>query len=307
MMQNILPPPALQGDERAQLTQVYRYLFRLSEQLNMSLSALEGRTATMTRPSGGALSPEGTDAEQFWTEADAQYSSLKSLIIKTANLVRAEMDQIVTNLGSEYVAVSEWGTYKEEVSREIVDTAKYTMENFEYNEEILNIPEMAAIFDSYRIETTGYIKRGIIGFDDENYPIFGIAIGQELKHKEVTVGGEVYEVFDERQNMATYAADKLSFWVNGVEVAYLSNSELVVTRIIVSDSIQLGNWDIAVNAADGMTVQKRIGSEPTLTMNMLADSMSRFRSRCSLYRFKSSCLSHSFTLALLKCCEIVSE
>lgn len=267
MMQNILPPPALQGDERAQLTQVYRYLFRLSEQLNVGLSALEQRTAAVARPSGGALSPEGTDGEQFWTEADAQYSSLKSLIIKTANLVRAEMDQIVANLGSEYVAVSEWGTYKEEVSREIVDTAKYTMENFEYNEEILNIPEMAAIFDSYRIETTGYIKRGIIGFDDENYPIFGIAIGQELKHKEVTVGGEVYEVFDERQNMATYAADKLSFWVNGVEVAYLSNSELVVTRIIVSDSIQLGNWDIAVNAADGMTVQKRIGSELDLSEN----------------------------------------
>ena len=266
-MQNILPPPALQGDERAQLTQVYRYLFRLSEQLNVGLSALEQRTAAVARPSGGALSPEGTDGEQFWTEADAQYSSLKSLIIKTANLVRAEMDQIVTNLGSEYVAVSEWGAYKEEVSREIVDTAKYTMENFEYNEEILNIPEMTAIFDSYRIETTGYIKRGIIGFDEENYPILGIAIGQELKHKEVTVGGEVYEVFDESQNMATYAADKLSFWVNGVEVAYLSNSELVVTRIIVSDSIQLGNWDIAVNAADGMTVQKRIGSELDLSEN----------------------------------------
>ena len=180
MMQNILPPPTLQGDERAQLTQVYRYLFRLSEQLNVSLSALEGRTATMARPSGGARSPEGTDAEQFWADADAQYSSLKCLIIKTANLVRAEMDQIVTNLGSEYVAVSEWGAYKEEVSREIVDTAKYTLENFEYNEEILNIPEMAAIFDSYRIETTGYIKRGIIGFDDENYPILGIAIGQAV-------------------------------------------------------------------------------------------------------------------------------
>ena len=89
MMQNILPPPALQGDERAQLTQVYRYLFRLSEQLNVGLSALEQRTAAVARPSGGALSPEGTDGEQFWTEADAQYSSLKSLIIKTANLVRA--------------------------------------------------------------------------------------------------------------------------------------------------------------------------------------------------------------------------
>lgn len=271
MMQNILPPPALQGDERAQLTQLYRYLFRLSEQLNVGLSALEGGSATVMRAqngSGSALSPAGTDPEQFWTEADAQYNSLKSLIIKTANIVRSEMDQIVTNLGSEYVAVSEWGEYKESVSREIEDTAKYTMENFEYNEEILNIPKMAAIFDSYRIEATGYIRRGIIGFDDENFPIFGIAIGQELKHKEVTVGGEVYEVFDETQNMATYTADRLSFWVNGVEVAYLSNSELVVTRVIVSDSIQLGEWNIEVNKKDDMTIQKRIGNELDLSGNV---------------------------------------
>ena len=120
---------------------------------------------------------------------------------------------------------------------------------------------MAAIFDSYRIETTGYIKRGIIGFDDENYPIFGIAIGQELKHKEVTVGGEVYEVFDERQNMATYAADKLSFWVNGVQVAYLSNSELVVTRIIVSDSIQL------TSAADSLANAALFGGGAAISMS----------------------------------------
>ena len=267
MMQNILPPPALQGDERAQLTQVYRYLFRLSEQLNVGLSALEQRTAAVARPSGGALPPEGADGEQFWTEADAQYSSLKSLIIKTANLVRAEMDQIVTNLGSEYVAISEWGAYKESVSREIVDTAKYTMENFQYNEEVLNIPKMAAVFDEYRIETSGYIKRGIIGFDNSNFPIIGIAIGQGLKYKKVVSGGKVYEVFDNSQNMATYAADKLSFWIDGVEVAYLSNSELVVTRIIVSDSIQLGTWDIKVNAQDGMTIQKRIGSALDLSEN----------------------------------------
>ena len=269
-MQNILPPPALQGDERTQLTQLYRYLFRLSEQLNMSLGALGGQTTLLQRSSGGggALSPEGTDPEQFWAEADAQYKSLKSLIIKTANIVRAEMDQIVTNLGSEYVAVSEWGAYKEEVSREIVDTAKFTLENFEYNEEILNIPKMAAIFDSYRIETTGYIKRGIIGFDEENFPIIGIAIGQGLKHKEVTVGGEVYEVFDETQNMATYAADKLSFWIDGTEVAYLSNSELVVTRAIVRDSIQLGEWNIEVNKEDGLTIQKRIGNALDLSGNV---------------------------------------
>lgn len=265
-MQNILPPPALQGDERAQLTQVYRYLFRLSEQLNVGLSTLEQQTAPV-RPLGASTPGAGSDEEKFLAEADRQYQDLKSLIIKTADNVRAEMDQIVTRLNSKYVAKSEWGTYKESVSREIVDTAKYTIENFQYGEEVLDIPEMAAMFDEYRIETSGYIKRGIIGFDSSNFPIIGIAIGQGLKYKKVTSGGKVYEVFDNSQNMATYAADKLSFWIDGAEVAYMSNSELVVTRIIVSDSIQLGSWDIAVNSDDGLTVQKRIGNALDLSGN----------------------------------------
>lgn len=179
-MQNILPPPALQGDERAQLTQLYRYLFRLSEQLNVGLSTLEGNSALMMRASsgGGAISPDGADPEQFWANADAQYNSLKSLIIKTANIVRAEMDQIVTNLSSEYVAQSEWGTYKESVKTEIIQTAKSTIENYQYKEGVENLPDLIAMFDSYRIETSGSIMRGIIGYDDENYPIIGIAIGQ---------------------------------------------------------------------------------------------------------------------------------
>ena len=94
----------------------------------------------------------------------------------------------------------------------------------------------------------------------------------------------MYEVFDKTQYMATYAADKLSFWVNGVEVAYLSNKELVVTRVIVSDSIKLGDWNIAVNAADGMTIQKRIGNELDLSGNVTitADQISAVADKIDL-------------------------
>ena len=181
----------------------------------------------------------------------------------------------MTTLRSEYKAQSEWGELTEEVIRVIEDTAKHTIENYKYGSEILNIPEMAADFEAYKIEAEGYIKRGIIGYDDDGYPILGIAIGQELKSREVTIGGVAYTEFDTTKNMATYTADKLSFWVNGVEVAYLSNSELVVTRIIVSDSIQLGDWDIKVNAQDGLTIQQRIGNEIVTAsqINMVADQI----------------------------------
>lgn len=269
-MLNIMPPPAMQGDEQAQLSQVYRYLFRLSEQLNVALSDTDKqiqqvrtlkpvtKTTVINKVVSGG---DGGGEEGGVTEEELmkQYNELKALIEKTADDVRNEMDVIISQLDSKYVAESEWGTYKEEVSREIVDTAKYTIENYEYDSEILNIPEMATDFAAYKLEAQGYIKRGIIGYDEGGLPILGIAIGQELASKKVTIDGVEYEEFDKTVNMATYTADKLSFWINGVEVAYMSNSELDVTRIIVSDSIKLGGWDINVNAKDDLTIQKELG------------------------------------------------
>lgn len=261
-MPNIIQPPTLQGDAGAQLTQVYRYLFRLSEQLNMALGETDRQVQYIRTNNGGAV-----DEDRLTSDLDRQYRDLKSLIIKTADVVRAEMDVIVTQLDSKYLAISDWGTYREEVSREITDTAKHTIENFKYGEEIFNIPDMVADFEAYRIEAEGYIKRGIIGYDDENFPVIGIAIGQTLRSKTVVIDGVEYQEFDTSENMATYAAEKLSFWINGVEVARLSNSELVVTRAVISDSIQLGDWNIEVNAQDGMTVQKRVGDALDLSGN----------------------------------------
>lgn len=270
-MLNILPPSALQGTEQAQLQQVYRYLFKLSEELNVALGETDNRISNIqvTAPSGTGIGggAGGIDEEQLEATLAEQYNSLKALIVKTADTVRAEMDVIVTELESKYVAQSEWGEYKEDVSLEIQQTAKETVESYKYSEQIEGIQEDVADFEAYKIETEGFIRRGIIGYDDKNFPIIGIAIGQNLRSTTINVGGVLYEEFDTTANMATYAADKLSFWINGVEVAYLSNSELDVTRIKVTDSIQLGNWDIKVNAADGMTIQKRIGNELDLSEN----------------------------------------
>lgn len=274
-MLNINPPPTLKGDEKAQLTQVYRYLFKLSEELNAAMSNTDqqirlvqsgsptNQTTIISSGGGGT----GVSDEQLDAELDKQYDELSALIIKTADIVRAEMDAIVTELDSKYVAESEWGVYKEEVSREIVDTAKYTVENFEYESEILNIPEMAADFDAYRIEAQGYIKRGIIGYDSGNIPIFGIAIAQELASKKVTIDGVEYDEFDKTVNMATYTADKLSFWINGIETAYMSNGELYITRAIILDSIKLGGWDLNVNGKNELEVKSMIGSSIILTAN----------------------------------------
>lgn len=260
-MLNIMQPPALQGDEQAQLTQMYRYLFRLSEQLNAAAVSLDTQAS---KASEAIAKAAGIDPAAAKT--DNSFTPLIALVVKTADTVHAQMDKIVTKLAAQYVARSEWGIYTEEISREIEETARNTVESFIYDAKLESLtPEEVNAFDTH---LEGFIARGIIGFEDDGItPIIGIAIGRNLLKRKETMNGQTYELIDTTQNMATYTADKLSFWINGVEVAYMSNAELVITRAIISDSIVLGDWEIAVNAADGMTVQKRIGSELDLSEN----------------------------------------
>lgn len=261
-MLNIMQPPALQGDEQAQLTQIYRYLFRLSEQLNAASVSLDTQASKASEAIAKAV---GIDPAATAKEGSS-FTPLIALVVKTADIVHAQMDKIVTKLAAQYIAKSEWGDYTEEISREIEETARNTIESFIYDAKLESLtPEEVNAFDTH---LEGFIARGIIGFEDDGItPIIGIAIGRNLLKRKETMNGQTYELIDTDQNLATYTADKLSFWINGVEVAYLSNAELVITRAIISDSIVLGDWEIAVNAADGMTVQKRIGSELDLSEN----------------------------------------
>lgn len=261
-MLNIMPPPQLQGDEQAQLTQVYRYLFRLSEQLNAASIALDTQASNASEAIAKAAGIDTATA----AKNDNHYTALVSLVVKTAEIVQAQMDKVVTTLRSSYSASSEHGELTEEVIREIEETAKKSLENFIYDAKVTSLtPGEESAFQTH---LEGFIARGIIGFEEDGRtPIVGIAIGRELLKKLDVVDGKTYEVLDTTANMATYTSDKLSFWIDGVEVAYLSNSELYVTRIIVLDSIKLGGWDLAVNGKDDLTIRREIGGKLILESN----------------------------------------
>ena len=251
-------PPALTGDERAQLQQLYRYLFKLSEQLNTSLEATDRQYRMAIKTRSGS---ENSD-DVFTPALDAKYRELRSLIIKTADIVNQKMDRVVTQLNSEFQAISnEWGTFEQNIERTIIDTAENTIEQFDYSEHIYGIDK--TVIDGvtyYGITSLGYIKRGIIGFDDQNFPIYGIAVGTELKEKTVIKDGKEYQQIDTSQRIATYTSDRITFWANGVELAYFSGDKLFVTRVEVTDGITIGDMHIDVNDKDGLSVGKQIGS-----------------------------------------------
>lgn len=261
-MLNIMPPPTLNGDEQAQITQVYRYLFRLSEQLNAVSATLDNQA---TKASEEIAKAAGIDLAAT-SAADNQYTALVSLVVKTAEIVNAEIDKVVTRLSSRYRASGEFGELTEEIIREIEDTAKKTLESFIYDAKVTSLtPGEESSFETH---LEGFIARGIIGYEEDGRtPIIGIAIGEELLKKKNVVDGKTYEMIDTTANMATYTADKLSFWIDGVEVAYLSNAELYVTRIIVLDSIKLGGWDLEVKGKDDLTIRKEMGGSLILDTN----------------------------------------
>lgn len=261
----VLQPPALRGTEAEKLDQVYRYLFRLSEELNNALNASQDIPGRVMKTQSG--SEAGRVVQQ--PGSNAQMDDLRALIIKTADIVNRRVDKLVTELGSEIEAVSEdYGSFKQDIDRRIEETAEATIEQFDFSERIVGVE--SSVVDGvteYRIASLGYIKRGIIGFDDGGFPVYGIAVGEELSEKTVVRDGVEYSVVDTAKNLATYTADGIYFWVNGVVRAYFSNEKLYVTRIEVTDGITIGDFVIDLKDGSELTVREKMGAAIDISKN----------------------------------------
>lgn len=246
-MANYPLPPTLQGNQVQQLADVRRYLFRLVEQLNTSAEQL-GSAQAGGNGSAAAISAAGGTAGGK-TELNAAQEELKTLIIKTANTVRHEMDALTARLESEYVAQSEFGTFRETVANDITASAMGLEQSFKTYSEIM---------DNYITTTNGYIRQGVVGYEGLA-PVIGIAIGQDIRvtGAKETVGGKEYEVIDTTQNMSVWTAKKLSFYVNGSEVAYFANDALYVTGIHTG-TVTFPNW--VVDDGNGLSFRWAGGS-----------------------------------------------
>ena len=223
----VLPsPPMLQGNQTQQLQDVRRYLYRLVEQLNSSLNHLTAENFAAT----GEGSVGSSSQSLLQTQDD-----LKSLIVKNADEVYQTINRITKTLESEYVAVSDFGTFRETMEHTISETAAGLEQRINTQSEIV---------DSYITATNGYIRQGVVGYEGLT-PIIGIAIGQDIRvtGTKETVGGKTYETIDTTQNMSVWTTRKLSFYVSGSEVAYFANDALYVTGIHTG-AITFPNWVI---------------------------------------------------------------
>lgn len=216
---------------------LYSYLYQMAEQLNVALSQIPGETLTVAQTKA-VQEIAGNVAGQTGKSAAAQATALKSLITKTADTIYASMDELETSLRGEYLAVSEFGTFQEELDSQIRATADGVVQSYDYDAKLQALQEGMVEFDSFTTSTNQYIKTGLLYIDDEGVPRYGVAVGEKLTT--ITVDGQ--EVLTRADLMSTFTSDKLSFWQGGVEVAYLSSGMLVIANAEIKVRLKVGNY-----------------------------------------------------------------
>ena len=230
-------PPYPNGSVQQQLTQQYSYLFQMAQQLNMALSALEGgavsaasSSASRSRGAASAAAAAAADNEQF--------QNLRAMIVKTAKQVSRSMEQLEVRLGEEYVAASQFGTYVQRLSAYLEANPEALTQYYSFCSDLAaNVAAVDAAFSSYRLDTEGYIRTGIVYYEGPS-PVYGVAVGQNLTTTEV----DGRQVVEQNNFRAVFTAQKLSFWQDSTEIAYVSNNRLYITNITVLDSISIGSW-----------------------------------------------------------------
>ena len=243
-------PPALRGQPENQIKEISSYLYRLSEMLNIALNNLNQNNFSSAVEISGSKSTQVQGGETV-----ASYNELRGLISNTAQIVNVEIEKLRTELEQQHVAISDdWGTFQENISSTIEATAASIVESYNYDSEIQTLQEEAAGFSAYKISTEGYIRRGFIDYDEEGIPILGIAIGQGLTSTTVTVDGAEYQQIDSTASCAFYTATKVSFRINGQEVAYVSNRKLYIGDVEITGSVVLGSkW--MISTTNGLTIK----------------------------------------------------
>lgn len=236
--QMIIEPPPLDD------LRLYTYLQQMTRQINFALGETEKATITVVEK---ALSESAGEADKAKGEQQArEMLKLRGLIQQTATYVQEEMQRIDASLERDYVAWAEAGTIFEKEKLAFEATAQGILQSYALKSEVTSLEEEQASFGSYVTDTQQYIRTGFLYNDEVAGPRYGVAVGEKL----TTVVVDGREVLKRENLAATFTSDRLSFWQNEKEVAYVSNSKLYITNATITDELRVGNWIIKRDAED---------------------------------------------------------
>lgn len=205
-----------------QLSQIRSYLYQFAAQLRWALSQTESGSVPAVTSASGAAGSGGDAASNF--------SELKSLIIKSADIVESYTQQISKRLSGSFVSQSEFGTYQQSTDQTLqADSERITL-LYENLQELSGT--VGDLYDA-TIATSAYLKSGLLTYGEDGSPVYGLEIGQTN-----TVNGE--QTFNK---FARFSSSRLSFFDrNDTEVAYISDYKLCIANAHIAGTLQLGSF-----------------------------------------------------------------
>lgn len=264
MSANLRLPNIPDGTPQEQMRYMRSYMYQLVEQLQWALDNIDKQATATT--SATTVVQVGTSSKPTPSsssiDAEATFEAIKSLIIKSAEIVDAYYEEINNKLEGAYLAVSDFGEYSEQTSQEIVENSQSIDRTFNSTQEIrTNVnksldsisgevgqvdskvdgvkTELATDIKTvqeqvealnYLVDIKAHINMGVVDTVNGS-PVYGIEVGQTT-----TENGEI--VYDK---FARFTADRLSFYdQNGTEVAYISDYKLHITNADITGNFQLG-------------------------------------------------------------------
>lgn len=226
--------------DSGKLTQVQSYMYQLVEQLNIALQEVSKTPENKTpKPSVTASSVAQKEAE-----AQASFGSIKSLIIKSADIVNAYYEKISAKLEGVYVAESDFGTFVQQTTSEIQATSEFVEQFYTNTQQILSEIQT----ELSEIDVTAWIKAGLLD-EEAGVSVYGLEIGQRTE----TDGVETFNKY------ARFTSNELSFYdQNDNKVAYISDQKLFITHVEITGSFRISKFVDTV-LSDGSVVTKWVG------------------------------------------------
>ena len=215
-----------------QLKQLKDYLYQLTDKLNYAIKTVDTEEKNRGLSYSLGSKENATETKSEDKKAEDTFLTVKNLIIKSADVVNAFYDVVQERLKGEYVASSDFGTYKEKTDALIESTSKNETAYYDSVKEIYD-----AMGNLSELRKDGFYMRTGWLYDDETtgQSIGGIELGQVSNNGEET-----------DKSFARFTTKALTFYDgNGTEdknrLAWLSNSEFHIKRAII-DSLDIGGY-----------------------------------------------------------------
>ncbi len=240
-------PPLLRGSEREQIAALRDYLVRLSRSLDAAESA---GTVTALTPSPAASVSES---------AEKRAGELRSLIVKTADILSNRVERLSATLAEDYLARSDFGTYQETLRASFEATARGVIESYDFDAALEALSGRASEAERALRSLRGEIRRGLITDPETGETAMGIAVAENLRFTgaQQSADGLVYYELAPGQTLGLYTAHGWQFWLGGVKRGWFDalDGMLHVAELAIERSLSLsGGWVVSAGGGFGIRV-----------------------------------------------------